>query len=137
LFCHAGRVRGAGGVAIYALSGGTASHMVDLCSDAGLHVPRLADATIEGLRQHIPWFLRCDNPVDSGGTITATPAGRAALELLVEDRNTDVLLVPITGVFPGMSDALAKDLIELHAGGAGGVVGVGGRRKTIVAIWSS
>ena len=127
LFCHARPVEGSGGVAIYALSGGTASHMVDLCSDAGLHVPRLADATIEGLRQHIPWFLRCDNPVDSGGTITATPAGRAVLELLVDDPNTEILLVPITGVFPGMSDALARDLVELHSAGG----------KTIVAIWSS
>jgi acyl-CoA synthetase (NDP forming) len=114
-------------VCIYALSGGTASHMVDLCSSAGLSVPRLEERVIEGLRRHIPWFLRCDNPVDSGGTITALPAGRAVLDLLVEDRNTDILLVPITGVFPGMSDALARDLIELHAEG----------RKRVLAIWSS
>ena len=126
MFCHTELVEGKG-VAIYALSGGTASHMVDLCSSAALPVPRLEDRTIDGLRQHIPWFLRCDNPVDSGGTITATPAGRAVLELLVDDGNTDILLVPITGVFPGMSDALAKDLIDLHAQG----------RKTIIAIWSS
>jgi acyl-CoA synthetase (NDP forming) len=130
MFCHAGLLSGkrdAGGVAIYALSGGTASHMVDLCSVAGLSVPRLQQSTIDGLREHIPWFLRCDNPVDSGGTITATPAGRAVLELLVDDANTEVLIVPITGVFPGMSDALANDLVELHAGG----------RKTIITIWSS
>ena len=130
MFCHTALLRGepgGGGVAIYALSGGTASHMVDLCSAAGLPVPRLEAKTIEGLRAHIPWFLRCDNPVDSGGTITATPAGRAVLELLVDDANTEVLIVPITGVFAGMSDALARDLVELHVTG----------RKTIIAIWSS
>lgn len=130
MFCHTSLLSGApgsGGVAIYALSGGTASHMVDLCAAAGLRVPRLEDRTIEELRRHIPWFLRCDNPVDSGGTITATPAGRAVLEALVEDRNTEILIVPITGVFPGMSDALANDLIALHAT----------RAKTIIAIWSS
>jgi acyl-CoA synthetase (NDP forming) len=129
MFCHTTLLPPASrsGVCIYALSGGTASHMVDLCSSAGLSVPRLEDRIIEGLRQHIPWFLRCDNPVDSGGTITALPAGRAVLNLLVEDANTDILLVPITGVFPGMSDALAKDLIELHAEG----------RKRVIAIWSS
>ena len=34
---------------------------------------------------------------------------------MFEDANTDVLLAPITGVFPGTdSDALAKDLIDLH-----------------------
>jgi len=129
MFCHTTLLPpgSSGGVCIYALSGGTASHMVDLCSAAGLAVPRLAPETIDGLREHIPWFLRCDNPVDSGGTITALPAGRAVLELLVDDPATDILLVPITGVFPGMSDALARDLIELHARGG----------KRIIAIWSS
>ncbi|HSS10352.1 MAG TPA: acetate--CoA ligase family protein, partial [Acidimicrobiales bacterium] len=129
MFCHTRLLEegSTGGVAIYALSGGTASHMVDLCSAAGLRVPRLEQQTIDALHQYIPWFLRVDNPVDSGGTITALPAGRSVLELLVADRNTDILLVPITGVFPGMSDALANDLIELHADG----------RKRIIAIWSS
>ncbi|HEY2304036.1 MAG TPA: acetate--CoA ligase family protein [Acidimicrobiales bacterium] len=129
MFCHTTLLPpgSAGGVCIYALSGGTASHMVDLCSDAGLSVPHLEQRTIDGLRQYIPWFLHADNPVDSGGTITALPAGRAVLDLLVEDGNTDILLVPITGVFPGMSDALARDLIELHKQG----------RKRVIAIWSS
>jgi acyl-CoA synthetase (NDP forming) len=129
MFCHTTLLPPAsqGGVCIYALSGGTASHMVDLCSAAGLSVPRLTDQTIDGLSEHLPWFLRRDNPVDSGGAIAALPAGRAVLELLVDDTNTDILLVPITGVFPGMSDALARDLIALHEQG----------RKRIITIWSS
>jgi acyl-CoA synthetase (NDP forming) len=129
MFCHTTLLPpgSSGGVCIYALSGGTASHMVDLCSDAGLSVPHLEERTIKGLRDYIPWFLHADNPVDSGGTITALPAGRSVLDLLVEDANTDILLVPITGVFPGMSDALARDLIDLHKQG----------RKRIMAIWSS
>ena len=119
MFCHAGLLApgSAGGVAIYAMSGGTASHMVDLCAAAGLSVPRLEERTIDALGEYIPWFLRKDNPVDSGGAIAALPAGRAVLELMFEDANTDVLLAPITGVFPGMSDALAKDLIDLHRRG--------------------
>jgi len=129
MFCHTSLLPAgsAGGVAIYAMSGGTASHMVDLCAAAGLVMPRLEEDTIERLSEHIPWFLRKDNPVDTGGTITALPAGRAVLDLMVADRNTDVLLAPITGVFPGMSDALAKDLIELHRQG----------RKPVIAIWTS
>ncbi len=129
LFCHTDLLPpgSGGGVAIYALSGGTASHMVDLCAAAGLSVPRLEDRTIDALGEHIPWFLRKDNPVDSGGAIAALPAGRAVLELMVEDANTSILLAPITGVFPGMSDALANDLIDLHRRGT----------KTVVAVWSS
>jgi len=129
MFCHAELLApgSAGGVAIYAMSGGTASHMVDLCAAAGLSVPRLEERTIDALGEYIPWFLRKDNPVDSGGAIAALPAGRAVLELMFEDANTDVLLAPITGVFPGMSDALAKDLIDLHRLGT----------KPVIAVWSS
>lgn len=129
MFCHTDLLPAgsSGGVAIYAMSGGTASHMVDLCAAAGLNVPRLEERTVKALGEHIPWFLRKDNPVDTGGAITATPAGRAVLELMLEDANTDILLAPITGVFPGMSDALAKDLIDLHRRGT----------KPIIAVWSS
>jgi acyl-CoA synthetase (NDP forming) len=129
MFCHAGLLApgSAGGVAIYAMSGGTASHMVDLCAAAGLSVPRLEERTIDALGEFIPWFLRKDNPVDSGGAIAALPAGRSVLELMFDDTNTDILLAPITGVFPGMSDALAKDLIDLHRRGG----------KPVIAVWSS
>jgi acyl-CoA synthetase (NDP forming) len=46
---------------------------------------------------------------------------------MFDDANTDILLAPITGVFPGMSDALAKDLIDLHRRGG----------KPVIAVWSS
>ena len=49
--------------------------MVDLCAAAGLSVPRLEERTIDALGEYIPWFLRKDNPVDSGGAIAALPAG--------------------------------------------------------------
>lgn len=129
MFCHASLLPpgSAGGVAIYAMSGGSATQAVDMCAAAGVAVPRLADTTVERLAEHIPWFLRKDNPVDTGGTITALPAGRAVLELMLADPNTDILLVPVTGVFPGMSDALVRDLVELHPTS----------RKPIVAVWSS
>ena len=37
---------------------------------------------------------------------------------MLADPNVDILFAPITGVFPGMSDALAQDLVELHDGTA-------------------
>ncbi len=129
MFCHTRLLPPAsgGGVAIYAMSGGTASQMVDMCASAGLSVPRLEQATVERLAEHVPWFLRMDNPVDTGGTLAGTPAGRAVLDLMLADPGTDVLLAPITGVFPGMSDALADDLIEVHRRGT----------TPVVAVWTS
>jgi acetate---CoA ligase (ADP-forming) len=127
MFCHTPRPSGPDGVALYTLSGGTAAHLVDLCAAAGVPVPRLEERTIKALSEHILPILRIDNPVDSGGNLTATPAGRATLEAVFDDENTNVLLVPVTGVFPGMIEPLARDLVELHERGA----------KPVLVIWAS
>ncbi|MEB4209750.1 acetate--CoA ligase family protein [Mycobacterium sp. 94-17] len=127
LFCHAPRPTGTDGVAIYTLSGGTAAHLVDLCAAAGLPVPRFSEATVSALAQHIPAILRMDNPVDTGGTLTATPAGKATLEIVLADPKVNVVMIPITGVFPGMIEPLARDIVHLHATST----------KPIVVVWMS
>jgi acetate---CoA ligase (ADP-forming) len=127
MFCHVPPVTGADGVALYTLSGGTAAHLVDLCGAYGLPVPRLEERTIKALAEHIPPILRFDNPIDTGGTLTGQPAGRATLEAVLDDANTNVVMVPITGVFPAMIEPLARDLIELHEQG----------RKPILVVWTS
>jgi acyl-CoA synthetase (NDP forming) len=127
LFCHAELPSGSGGVAVYAMSGGTASHVADLCGAMGLDVPRFSADTVRALGELLPWYLRRDNPVDSGGVITAKPENRTVLELMRDDPAVDVLFCPITGVFPGMSDALARDAIALHEAGG----------KPVVVAWTS
>ena len=117
MFCHTVPVTGPDGVALYTLSGGTAAHLVDLCGALGVPVPRLEERTIKALAEHIPPILRFDNPIDTGGTLTARPAGPATLEAVVDDENTSVIVVPITGVFPGMIEPLARDVVELHRPG--------------------
>lgn len=121
LFCHAPRPT-ATGVGIYALSGGSASHVADLCGHHGVAVPTLAPDTVEELGAILPWYLKRDNPVDTGGTFAGTPAGMRVLELIADDPNVGILFAPITGVFPGMSDRLAADLIALHRRGTVPVV---------------
>ena len=127
MFCHTDLVPGAGGVAVYAMSGGTASHVADLCGVAGVPVPKFAPATVDALSELVPWYLQKDNPLDSGGAMTARPENRTVLELMLADPNVEMLFAPITGVFPGMSDALAKDLIELHQLGT----------KPVITCWNS
>jgi acyl-CoA synthetase (NDP forming) len=125
-FCHTPRLAG-GRVALCVMSGGTGSHVADLCGVAGVELPRLEERTITSLRALLPGYLHVTNPVDTGGVATARPEGRKVLEALMADANTDILFAPITGVFPGMSDALSRDLIALH--GQGG--------KPIVTAWTS
>ncbi|MBX6390333.1 MAG: acetate--CoA ligase family protein [Frankia sp.] len=131
MFCQTGLVPGDGGIAVYAMSGGTASHVADLFGAAGVKLPRFEQSTIDALGEYIPWFLRRDNPVDSGGAITARPENRKVLELMLADPNVDVLFAPITGVFPGMSDALARDLVAMHRKFQAG------EGKPVVAAWIS
>ncbi|MDT3444205.1 MULTISPECIES: acetate--CoA ligase family protein [unclassified Pseudofrankia] len=131
MFCQTGLVDGPGGIAVYAMSGGTASHVADLFGAAGVKIPKFGQKTVDALEKYIPWYLRRDNPVDSGGVITARPENREVLQLMLDDPNTDVLFAPITGVFPGMSDALSRDLIALHQ------KFLAGEGKPVVAAWIS
>ncbi|WP_149261950.1 acetate--CoA ligase family protein [Actinomadura sp. K4S16] len=102
-----------GGVCVYAISGGTGAHMADLCSAAGLDLPELSAATQKALHQWIPDYLRVSNPVDNGGHPVGDWRGRRILETIVADPAVGVLICPITGAFPPMSDVLARDLAEI------------------------
>ncbi|MES9536380.1 acetate--CoA ligase family protein [Actinomadura sp. NPDC000600] len=102
-----------GGVCVYAISGGTGAHMADLCSAAGLELPELSAATQKALHQWIPDYLRVSNPVDNGGHPVGDWRGRRILETIVADPAVGVLICPITGAFPPMSDVLARDLAEI------------------------
>ncbi|GAA2410799.1 acetate--CoA ligase family protein [Actinomadura vinacea] len=101
------------GVCVYAISGGTGAHMADLCAAAGLELPALSERTQAALHEWIPDYLRVSNPVDNGGHPVGDWRGRRILETLVDDPAVGVLICPITGAFPPMSDTLARDLADL------------------------
>ena len=119
MFCRAGtpRNREPGGrepgIAIYAISGGTGAHLADLVSAAGLCLPTLSGDTQHALHQWIPGYLRVSNPIDNGGHPVGDERGRRILDLLVADPDIDVIVAPITGAFPPMSDRLAQDLVDV------------------------
>jgi acetate---CoA ligase (ADP-forming) len=53
------------------------------------------------------------NPVDNGGHPVGDWRGRKILDTLVADPDVAVLVAPITGAFPPMSDRLAQDLVDV------------------------
>jgi 3-phenylpropionate/cinnamic acid dioxygenase small subunit len=114
------------GLVLYTLSGGTTTHLADLCGAFRVPVPRLEERTIKVLAQHIPPILRFDNPIDTASTLRALPVGRATLEAVVENENTSMIVLPVTGVFPGMIEPRARDIAELSSGG----------HKPILVIWA-
>ncbi|WP_328926241.1 acetate--CoA ligase family protein [Streptomyces sp. NBC_00190] len=102
----------ADGVVVYSISGGTGAHFSDLASEAGLTLPALSRAKQDELHQWIPEYLNVANPVDNGGHPVGDWRGRKIIDAILADPSVGVLICPITGPFPPMSDKLAQDLVD-------------------------
>ncbi|MGW0365343.1 acetate--CoA ligase family protein [Streptomyces sp. NPDC002990] len=100
------------GVVVYSISGGTGAHFSDLATEAGLTLPTLSRARQEELHQWIPPYLNVANPVDNGGHPVGDWRGRKIIDAILADPSVGVLICPITGPFPPMSDRLAQDLVD-------------------------
>ncbi|WP_328494815.1 acetate--CoA ligase family protein [Streptomyces sp. NBC_00414] len=100
------------GVAVYSISGGTGAHFSDLATAAGLHLPALSSAKQAELHQWIPEYLDVTNPIDNGGHPVGDWRGRKIIDAILADPAVGVLICPITGPFPPMSDRLAQDLVD-------------------------
>ncbi|MER5487087.1 acetate--CoA ligase family protein [Streptomyces sp. NPDC002812] len=102
----------ADGVVVYSISGGTGAHFSDLATEAGLSLPTLSQAKQDELHQWIPSYLGVSNPVDNGGHPVGDWRGRKIIDAILADPSVGVLICPITGPFPPMSDKLAQDLVD-------------------------
>ncbi|APU40778.1 MULTISPECIES: acetate--CoA ligase family protein [unclassified Streptomyces] len=111
LLARARRPR-ADGVVVYSISGGTGAHFSDLATEAGLTLPTLSQAKQDELHQWIPPYLSVANPVDNGGHPVGDWRGRKIIDAILADPSVGVLICPITGPFPPMSDRLAQDLAD-------------------------
>lgn len=126
LFARLPRARG-DRVCIYGISGGTSALLADLLGAYGVALPALAAATQQRLRALLPGYLTVRNPVDNGAAILRTGEGQALLDAIADDPETDVVVVPIAGALPGITEILAREVVALHESG----------RKPVVAVWAS
>jgi acyl-CoA synthetase (NDP forming) len=117
------------GICIYAISGGTGTHMADLCAAGGLRMPRLTKETQAKLHElGIPDYLTVANPVDNGaGPVRKPGVNRALIQACLDDPNTDILICPITGVLASMSTIVANDIVDAYRSG----------QKPVFVIWGS
>ncbi|WP_406093885.1 acetate--CoA ligase family protein [Streptomyces sp. NBC_01013] len=102
----------ADGVVVYSISGGTGAHFSDLATGAGLSLPVLSEEKQAELHTWIPGYLNVANPVDNGGHPVGDWRGRKIIDAILADPGVGVLICPITGPFPPMSDRLAQDLVD-------------------------
>lgn len=100
------------GVVIYSISGGTGAHAADLATAAGLDLPALSSARQAELHQWIPEYLSVANPVDNGGHPVGDERGRKIIDAILADPQVGVLICPVTGPFPPLSDRLVRDLVD-------------------------
>ncbi|MFG3498053.1 acetate--CoA ligase family protein [Streptomyces sp. NPDC047928] len=117
----------ADGVAVYSISGGTGAHVADLATAAGLRLPVLPRDRQDTLRQWIPDDLNVANPIDCGGHPVGDARGRKIIDTILADPAVGVLICPITGPFPPMSDRLAQDLVDAAEA----------TDKTVCVVWGS
>lgn len=102
----------ADGVVVYSISGGTGAHVADLATAAGLRLPTLSEARQAELHQWIPPYLGVANPVDNGGHPVGDWRGRKIIDAILADPEVGVLICPVTGPFPPLSDRLVRDLVD-------------------------
>ncbi|MFJ3304621.1 acetate--CoA ligase family protein [Streptomyces sp. NPDC086549] len=102
----------ADGVVVYSISGGTGAHVADLAAGAGLRLPVLSEDRQAELHQWIPEYLNVANPVDNGGHPVGDRRGRKIIDSILDDPEVGVLICPITGPFPPLSDRLVRDLVD-------------------------
>lgn len=104
----------ADGIAVCSPSGGTAAHVADLVSMAGLDLPTLSAEVQNGLQALVPPSLRVDNPVDNGGSVMiADPAtGPRILELCLQDDTVGLVLCPIPASAPLLTEATVRALVD-------------------------
>ncbi|MFJ3617846.1 acetate--CoA ligase family protein [Streptomyces iakyrus] len=102
----------ADGVVVYSISGGTGAHVADLATAAGLKLPVLSEARQAELHQWIPEYLSVANPVDNGGHPVGDERGRKIIDAILGDPEVGVLICPVTGPFPPLSDRLVRDLVD-------------------------
>lgn len=93
-------------VGICNVSGGLCGLYADLCDKYGIHLPPLADKTVEKLKKILPPFANIDNPLD----VTAQGYLQGMTDILnalVEDDNLDVIC-PVAFAPTDENDVMAK-----------------------------
>lgn len=111
---RSGPIRG-NGVGVLSFSGGLGSLAADLCTEAGLTLPVLAEETQEKLASVLPDYAPKDNPVDLVSLMVSQPESqplKTAGEAVAGDENVDALLF-MMGVYHHVGDQIAAEVKAL------------------------
>ncbi|MDQ6679381.1 MAG: CoA-binding protein, partial [Pseudomonadota bacterium] len=112
---QAGRLPRGPRIAVVTISGGAGILMADRCSDAGLTLPPLADATRDALRPLLPAFAALGNPIDLTADVLRTPeVFEQALRVIARDPNVDMIGLPLAAISGAPALVVARAVCALH-----------------------
>ncbi len=97
-------------VAILTVGGGSGVMATDACSDLGLEVPRLSDATVEKLRKVLLPIASPYNPVDLTGSARDEHM-LDALEILLRSGEVDAVIWIPYFMVPGISEQIVEKFV--------------------------
>ena len=113
LFARAG-LRKRKGVCVYCFSGGTGALAADMVGTAGLTLSDFAPDTTRALKALAPSYAAVENPVDlTTAVFTVEDMNRNCLELVSNDPDTDIVLLPTPANYGEITDRSAADVIAL------------------------
>jgi acetyltransferase len=101
-------------IGIVTNAGGPGIMATDAAVRSGLTIPRFSDYTLKSLRNQLPPTAALKNPVDVIGD-AQHDRYLAALEAVIADENTDMLLVIITPQTMTDLDEIAKTIVEVES----------------------
>ncbi|WP_203555580.1 CoA-binding protein [Bacillus sp. B15-48] len=101
-------------VGVVSTSGGCCTIIADSCIQHGLSVPAFSPQTQQKLNEVIPNFGVVQNPFDTTAEIINNPKMfRQSMEVLLEDRSIDSIVLMLTTVGEPIASIVAQDIIEL------------------------
>ena len=109
-----GRLPKGNRIAIATISGGAGIAMADKCIEAGLALPDLQPATVEGLRKVLPGYASIANPLDVTGSLLADAnLMTATLEALAGDANVDMIGLALAAASGKLASPLASEIVRI------------------------
>ncbi|MEU3599811.1 acetate--CoA ligase family protein [Streptomyces sp. NPDC006798] len=102
----------ADGIAVHSVSGGTGAHFAGLAAAAGLRLSSLTSGGEPEPRLWVPESAGAADPADDADRRTdGRGDGRKTIDALLADPDVGVLICPVPGPCPPVSDRLARDLV--------------------------
>jgi acetate---CoA ligase (ADP-forming) len=117
-------------VVAYTQSGGASALLADVAGLDGVLLPKLDEDTCRDLRGYLPHYLSVENPVDNGGRFTREApkeSRQAVLRLLINDNQTDLLIIPFTAALGDRGRIMAEDVLAICKSSP----------KPIIVTWNS